>query len=69
MAKIEKFEEIKSWKKARTLTKQIYQVTSIGSFGRDFGLKDQIRRASVSILSNIAEGFEREEVTRNFFSF
>jgi four helix bundle protein len=59
MAKIKKFEEIKSWKKARTLTKQIYEVTSTGSFRRDFGLKDQIRRASVSILSNIAEGFER----------
>jgi four helix bundle protein len=59
MAKIKKFEEIKSWKKARALTKQIYEVTSIGSFTRDFGLKDQIRRASVSILSNIAEGFER----------
>lgn len=59
MAKIKKFEEIKSWKKARTLTKEIYEVTSIGSFRRDFGLKDQFRRASVSILSNIAEGFER----------
>ena len=59
MAKIKKFEEIKSWKKARTLTKEIYEVTSISSFRRDFGLKDQIRRASVSILSNIAEGFER----------
>ena len=59
MAKIKKFEEIKSWKKARKLTKEIYEVTSLGSFRRDFGLKDQIRRASVSILSNIAEGFER----------
>ncbi len=59
MAKIKKFEEIKSWKKARMLTKQIYEVTSVGSFRRDFSLKDQIRRASVSILSNIAEGFER----------
>lgn len=59
MAKIKKFEEIKSWKKARTLTKEIYEVTSNGTFRRDFGLKDQLRRASVSILSNIAEGFER----------
>jgi four helix bundle protein len=59
MAKIKKFEEIKSWKKARALTKEIYEVTSMGSFRRDFGLRDQIRRASVSILSNIAEGFER----------
>jgi four helix bundle protein len=56
---IRKFEEIESWRKARTLTNEIYQATSSGKFFRDFGLKDQIRRASVSILSNIAEGFER----------
>jgi len=59
MSKIEKFEDIESWKSARKLTKQIYQITSAGEFMRDFGLKDQIRRASVSTLSNIAEGFER----------
>ncbi len=57
--KIKKFEEIDSWKKARELTKDIYRATSSGSFVRDFGLKDQIRRASISTLSNIAEGFER----------
>jgi four helix bundle protein len=45
--------------KARTLTNRVYEATSTGSFMRDFGLKDQIRRASISILSNIAEGFER----------
>lgn len=59
MARITKFEDIESWKRARTLTKEIYELTSTGEFKRDFGLKDQIRRASVSILSNIAEGFER----------
>jgi four helix bundle protein len=59
MAKIKKFEDIESWKRARTLTKRIYEVTASGKFAHDFGLKDQIRRASVSILSNIAEGFER----------
>src|SRR5882762_9640781 len=59
MARINKFEEIESWKKARSLTKEIYKRTSSGKFTRDFGLTDQIRRASVSILSNIAEGFER----------
>ena len=59
MPKIKKFEEIESWKNSRSLTKRIYKVTSSGTFTRDFGLKDQIRRASVSILSNIAEGFER----------
>ncbi len=59
MAKIKQFEDIESWKKARRLTKEIYDATSAGKFVRDFGLKDQIRRAAVSILSNIAEGFER----------
>jgi four helix bundle protein len=60
MAKIEKFEDIRSWRKSRELTKQIYIITSQGNFKRDFGLRDQIRKASVSIVSNIAEGFERE---------
>jgi four helix bundle protein len=59
MAKVKKFEEIESWKKARSLTKQVYEATLTGPFARDFGLRDQIRRAAVSILSNIAEGFER----------
>lgn len=59
MAKIKKFEDIESWKRARKLTSQVYEVTATGKFARDFGLRDQIRRATVSILSNIAEGFER----------
>ena len=59
MAKIERFEDMEAWKIARELAKQIYHVTSLGEFTRDFGLKDQVRRAAVSILSNIAEGFER----------
>ena len=57
--KIKKFEDLESWKKARSLTNRVYEVTAAGSFTQDFGLKDQIRRASISILSNIAEGFER----------
>jgi four helix bundle protein len=57
--KIEKFEDLIAWQKARELTKNIYQVTTQGDLSRDFGLRDQIRRASVSIMSNIAEGFER----------
>jgi len=57
--KIKKFEELESWKKARKLTNTVYEATASGSFTRDFALKDQIRRASISILSNIAEGFER----------
>lgn len=59
MARIERFEDIRSWRKSRELTKQIYIITSQGNFKRDFGLRDQIRKASVSIVSNIAEGFER----------
>ena len=59
MAKINRFEEIESWKRARKLTNEIYKITSSGTFSRDFALRDQIRRAAISILSNIAEGFER----------
>lgn len=60
MAKrIERFEDFIAWQKARKLTTDIYRVTSEGSFARDFGLKDQIRRAAVSSMSNLAEGFER----------
>jgi len=60
MAKITRFEEIESWKKSRELTKSIYRISLRERFFRDFGLRDQIRRAAVSILSNIAEGFERD---------
>jgi four helix bundle protein len=59
MARLQRFEDIEAWKMSRELTKRIYQVSSIGAFAKDFGLKDQIRRASVSVMSNIAEGFER----------
>ena len=59
MGTIRQFEDIEAWQKARELAKRIYQVTATGEFSRDFGLKDQMRRAGVSILSNIAEGFER----------
>ena len=57
--RIEKFEDLIAWQKARELTKNIYKITKLGEFGKDFGLRDQIRKASVSIMSNIAEGFER----------
>jgi len=58
-AKIGRFEDFIAWQKARNLTAEIYVVTDRGSFARDFALKHQIRRASISIMSNIAEGFER----------
>jgi len=54
------FEEITAWQKARELTRRIYDVTGKGRFGRDFALVDQMRRASISVMSNIAEGFERK---------
>jgi four helix bundle protein len=57
--KIERFEDLIAWQKARKLTKEIYAVTNRGHFAKDYGLKDQIRRAAVSSMSNMAEGFER----------
>ena len=60
MAKIERFEDIEAWKKALELTKIIYEVTAQGKLTADFSLRDQLRRASMSIMANIAEGFERE---------
>ncbi len=59
MAKIERFEDIEAWQRARQLAKAVYAVTSEGKFSRDFGLRDQIQRAAVSVMSNIAEGFDR----------
>jgi four helix bundle protein len=58
MSTIKRFEEIEAWKTARELTRLVYAMSNQGEFSRDFGLRDQMRRASVSILSNIAEGFE-----------
>lgn len=57
-----RFEDVIAWQKARMLTSSIYQATSTGPFAKDFGLRDQIQRASVSIMANIAEGFERRGV-------
>ena len=59
MATIEKFEDIEAWQKARELTREVYAASNTGLFAKDYGLRDQIRRAAVSIMSNIAEGFER----------
>jgi len=59
MPTFKRFEDIFAWQKARETTKLIYRATSDGSFSKDFGLRDQLRRASVSIMANIAEGFGR----------
>ena len=59
MATIKRFEEIKVWQEARELAKMVYNATSQGGLAKDFGLKEQIQRAAVSVGSNIAEGFAR----------
>jgi four helix bundle protein len=58
MPTIDRFEDIEAWQTARELTRIVYELTRHGEFARDAGLSDQMRRASVSILSNISEGFE-----------
>ncbi|MCL0082943.1 four helix bundle protein [Thermodesulfovibrionales bacterium] len=60
MAQIKRFEDIEAWKKARALVKEIYRATGESRFSKDFSLKDQIRRAAVSVMSNTAEGFSRQ---------
>jgi len=59
MATIQKFENLVCWQKARRLTKFVYDISKYRNFETDRGLQDQIRRASVSVMSNIAEGFDR----------
>jgi len=60
--KVARCEDLIAWQKARSMTKAIYEATRLGRFSRDFGLSGQIRRASVSVMSNIAEGFERNRL-------
>jgi len=60
MAKIERFEDIESWRYGREVANQVYAATRTEPFVRDFALCNQIRRSAVSIISNIAEGFERD---------
>jgi four helix bundle protein len=67
MAGVRRFEDIVAWQKARVLTGQVYSVTRQEPFRRDFGLCTQLQRAAVSIMANIAEGFEhrsRKEFAR-----
>ena len=68
MATIRKFEDIEAWRAARRLTREVYVVSKWGAFAKDFALRDQIRRACISITSNIAEGFERGG-TKEFINF
>lgn len=68
MALIKRFEDIQGWQEARQLTRQIYKLSDAGLFARDFGLRDQIRRAAVSVMANIAEGFDCDS-SREFVRF
>ncbi len=60
MTTAKRFEDLEVWQRAKDLTNLIYKYSTEGTFSRDFGLSDQMRRASVSIMSNIAEGFESQ---------
>ena len=68
MAAIKNFEDIKAWQEARELLKSIYEITSKGNFSKDWELKNQIRRSAVSVMSNIAEGFDRSS-DKEFIQF
>ena len=59
MSRVDRFEDLIAWQKVRQLTRCIYESTKRGNWAKDYGLASQIQRASVSIMSNIAEGFER----------
>lgn len=64
------FKSLKVWQRSKELAVHIYNITNTGAFNKDYGLRDQIRRAAVSIASNIAEGDEREtdkEAVRYFY--
>ena len=68
MAKINRFEDIDAWKMARILVMEIYRLTNSTHLAKDYGLSGQIQRASVSVMSNIAEGFERK-TNKEFIQF
>ncbi|MHB8647362.1 MAG: four helix bundle protein [Thermomicrobiales bacterium] len=59
MGRVERFEDLIAWQKARRMTREVYRITMQVEFAKDYGLARQIQRASVSIMSNVAEGFER----------
>lgn len=56
---VNRFEDLRCWQESRELVTQIYQITSTGPLSKDFALKNQIRRATISVMNNIAEGFSR----------
>jgi len=68
MVTVERFEELKVWQAARDVANAVYKSSSNGAFARDYALRDQIRRAAISIPSNIAEGFSRRS-NKEFIQF
>lgn len=68
MATIRRFEDIQAWQKARELVREVYKSSGTSVFGRDYALRDQIRRAAVSSMTNVAEGFARK-TSRDFAHF
>lgn len=58
MSTVRRFEDLRVWQLAREIVNDIYQLTNIGPFSKDFALMNHIRRSAISVLSNIAEGFE-----------
>lgn len=69
MATIKSFEDITAWQKAREMTRRVYELTREGPVSRDFGYCKQLRMASLSIMLNVAEGFERESGDKDFRNF
>lgn len=68
MEKVERFEDLRVWQAGREIVETIYKLSSLGRFSRDYALRDQIRRAAVSISSNVAEGFSRRS-NKEFIQF
>ena len=67
MARISKFEDIESWKRARVFANEVYKITATGEFARDFGLKDQIRRAA-SRSCQTSQRVSNVAVTMNLYN-
>ena len=60
MATLRKFEDVQAWQRSRKMVQEIYTLSNLDSFSRDYGLKDQIRRCGISVMANIAEGYGRK---------
>ena len=68
MGSVERFEDLEIWQLARELVREVYGMTNVEAFARDYGLKDQIRRSAVSVMNNISEGFE-SQTNKLFISY